>query len=259
MGNFEFDGQKYKSASGHQKEWGTRIVAELSFTGAEAILDLGCGDGVLTKLLADLVPEGKVLGIDASVGMIETAKELEGHNLSFACQDINDMAFSNEFDLIFSNAALHWVRNHERLLHSCHIALKPGGVVRFNFAGDGNCSNFYEVIRKVMDHPTYSEYFKNFEWPWYMPRYNEYEELVKQYEFRESRVWEENADRNFSTKEDMVKWIDQPSIVPFLKFLPEEKKAGFRNEVVRKMIDITTQPDETCFETFRRINVFARK
>ena len=77
MGNFEFDGQKYKKASAHQKEWGTRIISELCLTGEETILDLGCGDGVLTKQLADMVPRGKVLGIDASVGMIETAKELE--------------------------------------------------------------------------------------------------------------------------------------------------------------------------------------
>lgn len=259
MGNFEFDGQKYKTASSHQKEWGTRIVAEFSFTGVETILDLGCGDGVITKLLADLVPEGKVLGIDASMGMIETAKELKGHNLSFAFQDINDMVFSNEFDLIFSNAALHWVKNHERLLDSCYIALKPGGVVRFNFAGDGNCSNFYEVIRQVIDIPAYNEHFKNFEWPWYMPRISEYEELVNKHKFRESRCWEENADRNFKTKDDMVKWIDQPSIVPFLKFLPKEKQNGFRNQVVSRMVDKTKQPDETYFETFIRINVFARK
>ena len=259
MGNFEFDGQKYKTASSHQKEWGTRIIAELGLTGAETILDLGCGDGVLTKLLADLVPKGKVLGIDASMGMIETAKELEGHNLSFAFQDINEMGFSNEFDLIFSNAALHWVKDHKRLLHSCYMALKPGGAVRFNFAGDGNCSNFFEVIRQVIDNPTYSEHFENFEWPWYMPKISDYKKLVKENKFRESRCWEENADRYFKTKEDMVKWIDQPSIVPLLKFLPEEKKNGFRNEVVHRMVDKTIQPDETCFETFRRINVFARK
>ena len=258
MANFEFDGQKYKAASGHQKEWGTRIVAELNLTGAESILDLGCGDGVLTKQMANLVPKGEVLGIDASVGMIETAKELEGDNLSFSCQDINNMVFSNQFDLVFSNAALHWVKNHERLLNSCKIALKPGGVVRFNFAGDGNCSNFYEVIRHVMNHPAYIEHFENFEWPWYMPSLSEYEDIVKQHNFSETSVWEENADRNFNTKDDMVKWIDQPSIVPFLKFLPEEKKAWFRNEVICGMVNKTIQPDGTYFEAFRRINVFAR-
>ncbi len=259
MGNFEFDGQKYKTASGHQKEWGGRIIAELNLTGTETILDLGCGDGVLTKVLADLVPQGKVLGIDASMGMIETAKELAGYNLSFAYQDINDLAFFNEFDLIFSNAALHWVKDHKRLLRSCYLALKPGGAVRFNFAGDGNCANFFEVIRQVTVSPVYSKYLENFVWPWYMPKISEYGEQVKQNKFREAKCWEENADRYFKTKEEMINWIDQPSIVPFLQFLPEQIRNSFRNEVVHKMVAKTIQPDGTCFETFRRINVFARK
>lgn len=259
MENFEFDGQKYKKASGHQKEWGTRIISELKLTGAESILDLGCGDGVLTKQLADLVPDGKVLGIDASVGMIKTAKELEGLNLSFTCLDINEMEFNNDFDLIFSNAALHWVKDHESFLDSCCNALRSNGVVRFNFAGDGNCANFYEVIRQVINERTYSEYFENFEWPWFMPRLDNYVELIRQHNFRELEVWEENADKYFNNQDEMIKWIDQPSIVPFLKLVPEVKKERFRNEVIHKMVQKTIQPDKTCYETFRRINVLARK
>ena len=112
MQNFEFDGEKYKQSSKHQKEWGNRLISELKIKGNEAILDLGCGDGVLTEELSMLVPHGKVIGIDASIGMINTAKKLERNNLIFICMDINDMDFVNQFDLVFSNAALHWVKNH---------------------------------------------------------------------------------------------------------------------------------------------------
>ena len=259
MGNLEFEGQKYKKASGHQKEWGTRIITELNLMGTESILDLGCGDGVLTKLLAEMVPEGNVLGIDASIGMLETAKELEGTNLAFKHLDIREMDFDEEFDLIFSNAALQWVKDHKRVLDNCLKALKINGVVRFNFAGDGNCSNFFEVIRQVIAESMYREYFENFEWPWFMPTILQYEKLVRQSDFREWKVWEENADRNFKGEDEMIKWIDQPSLVPFLKFLPNTMKEEFRDEVVRKMVRKTIQPDGTCFENFRRINVFARK
>lgn len=258
MENFEFDGEKYKNASSHQKEWGARMISEFSLTGAESILDLGCGDGRLTKQLADLVPKGAVLGIDASTGMINTAKELEGPNLSFARLDINAMKFNREFDLIFSNAALHWVKDHELLWKNCQKALKPNGLIRFNFAGDGNCSNFFEVIRQVINNSAYKSYFRDFEWPWYMPWISEYEKLVELYGFKELRIWEENADRYFLTKDEIIRWIDQPSIVPFLKLVPAEEKEGFRNEVVQRMVAKTIQPDGTCFETFRRINVSAR-
>ena len=90
---FEFDGEKYKNASAHQKEWGEKIIAEFSFNGDEHILDLGSGDGILTAFLADLVPRGHVLGIDSSQGMIDTAKKLEKKNLQFELRDIKDIHF----------------------------------------------------------------------------------------------------------------------------------------------------------------------
>jgi trans-aconitate 2-methyltransferase len=73
----EFDGEQYKKASTHQKEWGNRIIEELDLKGGEFVLDLGCGDGVLTKQLSSLVPKGSVLGIDASKGMIREASKVK--------------------------------------------------------------------------------------------------------------------------------------------------------------------------------------
>ncbi len=101
MSNFEFDGCKYRNASKHQKEWVNKIISELNLKGDENILDLGCGDGVLTKQLYDLVPQGYVLGAYASKGMMDTAKKSENKNLKFQLMDINELNFSNEFDLIF--------------------------------------------------------------------------------------------------------------------------------------------------------------
>lgn len=80
----EFDGEAYKKSSTHQKEWGNKIISEFHFKGNEHILDLGCGDGVLTNQLAELVPDGYVLGIDASQGMIEVASKLQKKNLDYA-------------------------------------------------------------------------------------------------------------------------------------------------------------------------------
>lgn len=106
MKTYEFDGDKYKIASTPQKEWGKSLISNISLQGNERILDLGCGESYLTAQLAMLVPNGKVLGIDASVGMIQTAKKICRDNLEFVHMDINKLCFSNEFDIIFSNAAL---------------------------------------------------------------------------------------------------------------------------------------------------------
>ncbi|MBN2545841.1 MAG: methyltransferase domain-containing protein [Spirochaetes bacterium] len=259
MNNYEFDGKRYKQASSHQKEWGTKIINELKFIGTESVLDLGCGDGILTKKIADLVPEGSVIGIDASEGMIKTAKESECKNLSFIKMDINCIDYKDKFDLIFSNAALHWIKDHNKLLNNCYKALKHGGVIRFNFAGHGNCSNFYEVIKNTITDIKYKNYFNSFEWPWFMPEITEYQKLINNHNFNDIKIWEENADRFFKNENEMIKWIDQPSIVPFIKLIDEKLKSSFRNDVVTKMIDKTIQPDGSCFETFRRINIYAIK
>ena len=176
MSAYEFDPGKYRQASSHQKDWGNRLIDELDLHGDEKILDLGCGDGTLTARLAALVPNGGVVGIDASVPMIEAAKPLETPNLKFLCRDIDDLDFVHGFDVVFSNAALHWVRDHDRLLRNVHQALKQEGVARFNFAGDGNCSNFFAVVRELMASEIYSRYFEAFLWPWYMPTVDAYEE-----------------------------------------------------------------------------------
>ena len=259
MSQFEFDGEKYKQASTHQKEWGNKLISGIDIKGNESILDLGCGDGILSKQLSVLVPNGKVIGIDASIGMIQTAKKLEAGNLTFICLNINDMAYQNSFDMIFSNAALHWVKDHQQLLQNSFIALKPNGMLVWNFAGDGNCAAFFDTVRKIMDMPLYQDFFRDFEWPWYMPEKDDYRRLVEQTGFKQFDVSYENADRYFSNSDEMIKWIDQPSIVPFIKDLPEDMKKRFRNTVVDMMIDKTKQPDGKCFETFRRINIKATK
>ena len=258
---FEFDGEKYKKASNHQKEWGAKLISEFEFQGFEHILDLGCGDGAITANLANLVPNGFVLGIDASQGMIKTAKDnYKQNNLQFELLDINSINFTNDFDIIISNATLHSVKDHKTLLHRVNSALKNNGIVRFNFAADGNCSYFYKVVQQVMQLPSYSEYFNTFEWPWYMPNIKMYQSLAEKFPFSEVNVWGENADRYFPNAEEMIKWIDQPSIVPFLKCIHSEKDAkNFRKIVVEKMVQETTQRDNTCFETFRRVNLRAIK
>ena len=257
--NFEFDGEKYKKASTHQKEWGSKIISEFNFRGNEHILDLGCGDGGLTVQFSELVPQGFVLGIDTSQGMIDEAQKHEKHNLQFKKIDINYLAFKDEFDFVFSNATLHWIKDHNSLLSNVLTSLRPEGIVRFNFAADGNCSNFFKIVRDMITGEEYSRYFMNFEWPWYMPEIQEYKDILKQFPFKETRVWGENADRYFPNAEAMTAWIDQPSLVPFLPYIKEGKRQKFRDDVVERMIKDTMQRDGTCFEIFRRVNLFSRK
>ena len=255
----EFDGKEYEKASAHQKEWGSKLITELELAGHESVLDLGCGNGSLTSQIAELLPKGRVLGIDASQGMIDEALSKEQDHLHFRKLDINEIDFVEEFDVVFSNATLHWVKDHQRLLQNVHRALRPGGRLRFQFAGDGNCANFFAVVREAMGQEEFRTFFADFEWPWYMPPIDEYRSLAESSDLHEVRVWGENADRFFPEAEAMIRWIDQPSIVPFLAHIADQAKGLFRTFVVDRMIEATKQEDGRCFETFSRINVSATK
>lgn len=252
---FEFDGKKYEKASTHQKEWGNSIISEFNLSGNEKILDLGCGNGALTAELAKLVPNGKVLGIDASQGMLDSAKEKEIPNLNFKLMDINNLNLSEKFDLVFSNATLHWVVDHNRLWHNMKNIVSENGLIRFNFAADGNCATFFKVVKQTIALDEFKKYFSEFKWPWYMPCIDEYTSLLSNFSFSETKVWGENKDRYFPDKNSLVGWINQPSIVPFLKYIEESKKEDFRSYVIEKMLEETKQKDDTYFETFRRVNV----
>jgi trans-aconitate 2-methyltransferase len=258
MSSYEFDPDKYHQASNHQRDWGNRLIDELHLRGDETILDLGCGEGTLTARLADLVPRGGVVGMDSSVQMIAAAKRLETLNLWFLCRDIDDLDFKEGFDVVFSNAALHWVKDHDRLLVNVHRALRPGGVARFNFAGDGNCSNFFSVVRELMASHKYSRYFEHFLWPWYMPTVVEYDDKVRSTGLFDFQVWGETADRSFS-EEEMIGWIEQPSLVPMLEQIASDDKKAFRDDAVAMMLERTRRKGGTYLETFRRINLLAQK
>ncbi|NLW50915.1 MAG: methyltransferase domain-containing protein [Candidatus Brocadiaceae bacterium] len=253
----EFDGRRYEQASTHQKEWGAVLIAELALQGDECVLDLGSGDGTLTARIADLVPRGQVVGIDASQGMIDAALPKARPNLQFLRMDINEIDFQSRFDVVVSNATLHWVKDHRRLLANVRRALRPAGHVRFNFAGEGNCSHFFRVVREAMATERFALHFARFEWPWYMPPLEEYAALVAESGPGEARVWAENADRFFPDVDAMVRWVDQPSLVPFLARVPAGEKEALRAHVIRRMIEETRRPDGRCFETFRRINLSA--
>lgn len=92
-----------------------------------------------------------------------------------------------------------------------------------------------------------------------MPSKSQYEDLMSFIGFSNYTIVEVNRDRYFSNKEEMIRWIDQPSIVPFLKCVPDKVKDIFRDEIIIEMLKRTQQPNGTYFETFRRLKIYAKK
>ncbi len=111
----------------------------------ERILDLGCGDGALTAKIA--ASGAQVVGVDASASMIEAAQAL---GLDARVMNAEALPFDAEFDAVFSNAALHWVRNQEAMLTGVYRALKPGGRFVAEMGGHGNIAAIRVALAGVL-------------------------------------------------------------------------------------------------------------
>jgi len=123
---------------------GNIIVQWLAVEPDERVLDLGCGDGVLTQ---ELVAAGaEVLGIDASEDMLASARE---RGLNVELMDGHALTFDNEFDAVFSNAALHWMWQPEKVIAGAFHALRPGGRFVAEMGGFGNVAAIDAVLRAV--------------------------------------------------------------------------------------------------------------
>ena len=126
---------------------GAAVLDLLRPTAGERILDIGCGDGTLTQKI--VAAGASVIGVDASEEMVAAARA-RGIDARFI--DAEQLPFEREFDAVFSNAALHWVRDHDAMLAGVRRALKPRGRFVAEFGGHGNIAAIQVAIRSVLAH-----------------------------------------------------------------------------------------------------------
>ncbi len=123
----EWDAAGYVRQSGLQRAMADEVLALLELTGSERILDVGCGDGRITAEIAARVPRGSVVGMDRSHDMITFASRHISSaqpNIRFEVADAGSLPFRNEFDLVVSFNALHWLPEQDAPLRSIRSAMK---------------------------------------------------------------------------------------------------------------------------------------
>jgi len=176
---YQWNARDYEKHSSGQLKWALELIARLRLNGSESVVDLGCGDGKVTAALADRVPMGRVLGIDSAPSMIELARhKFPPHrhpNLHFACLDFRELEFKEEFDLAFSNAALHWVKGQRRVLIRVAQALRTGGRLLFQMGGAGNARQLIEVIDEMIARGAWKHWFTDFDFPYGFYHPHDYE------------------------------------------------------------------------------------
>lgn len=222
-----WDAQTYDQTSEPQQAWASEVLARLEGIAQDAtVLDVGCGTGRVTEALLALVPEGRVLAIDASADMVALTRQLLGDRVEAWCLDVLDLDLDEPVDAIVSTATLHWVPDHDRLWAQMARALRPGGVLEVQFGGEGNIKGVYKVIEEVA-HDLAPELVG---WsPCLYAGRQETEQRLRDVDFTVTRCWMEER----PTYPQDVDAFVRTSILPaHLARLPEERRERFAAAVV---------------------------
>ena len=193
----------YENKHSYVFKFGQDVLNLLNAKPGEEILDLGCGTGQLTNLIAE--SGAHVHGIDSSIEMIKQAK-LNYSVLNFEVMDATKFTFEKKFDAVFSNAVLHWIPEKEKVVDCVYNSLKHSGRFVAEFGGKNNVEFIVAAIRKIL---TANGYSKNMDYiDWYFPSVGEYSTVLEKFGFRVTYAIHFNRDTFLDEGIDVISWLN---------------------------------------------------
>lgn len=210
----------YRENASFVSELGLPVVEWLSPVQGESILDLGCGDGTLALKLENFGCD--VVGIDSSPEMINAAKSI-GLNASVC--DGHQLSFTDKFDAVFSNAALHWMVLPEAVISGVWASLKPGGRFVDEFGGFGNVATIIRAIEQ-------EHLGRSAECPWFFPAPDQYQEMLTKAGFEVRKI--SLIPRPTPLPGDVGGWL-RTFAQPYTNQLTESQRDGFIAAVVERL------------------------
>jgi trans-aconitate 2-methyltransferase len=229
----QWNANDYRQHSSQQQKWAGEVLAKLSLRGDERVLDIGCGDGKITAGVAQCLPQGSVVGLDASAEMIEFAhREFSAvGNLRFEQGDARALPFQAEFDCVISFACLHWVIDHRPVLSGIRRALRPAGKVLLQFGGKGNAADMSQVVSRVTAGPKWAGYFTDFAFPWGFYSPEEYRPWLEEAGFSVARLELAPKDMTHEGRQGLEGWL-RTTWMPYWQRVPADRQQSFLDEII---------------------------
>lgn len=226
---------------------GLPVLNLLAAQAGESILDLGCGDGALSIKLAQLGCQ--VLAVDSSREMVEASAAL---GLKAQVLDGHALKFNAEFDAVFSNAALHWMKSPKLVINGVWQALKPGGRFVAEFGGYGNVATIVNAIETALA----ARRGTAVAGPWYFPRAEDYQRLLEARGFEVLSI--ELLPRPTRLPGNVRGWLETFA-QSYISALPLAERKHFISEVVAVLRPLLCDSDGHWTADYVRLRFAARK
>ena len=211
-------------------------------------IDLGCGPGRLTAKLSTVWPGSTVIGLDSSGPMLAQAPAVDGVQFVNATieQFADGGAVDGTFDVVFSNAALHWVADHAQLIPKLVARANAGGQLAVQLPTDD-----YNSARSIFADVA--------GWRHQMATLDivEYARILYKAGLEDLTVYEKVYPHVLADADAVLEWAKGTALLPYLDRLPPAQHAPFLDEVLRRLR--ARHPEKPVFFPFRRIIFYARR
>src|SRR6185437_11635070 len=222
----EWNSSRYDKNARFVSDLGDPLVDLLDPQPGERILDLACGDGALTEKI--IARGAEVVGVDGSADMVAAARK---RAIDARVVDAYHLAFAPEFDAVFSNAALHWMkRDPDAVIQGVRRALKPAGRFVAEMGGHGNVAAITVALCATIE--KYGAKDPAAMLPWYYPSPDEYRERLERAGFKIEHI--ELIPRPTPLPTGMRGWLET-FVIPLTHSVPKESREDFLDEVTERL------------------------
>jgi trans-aconitate methyltransferase len=235
----EWNPAEYAAHSVPQHAWARELIAKLNLRGDEHVLDVGCGDGKITAEIARAVSRGSVSGVDASPQMIDFARKTfptdKFQNLDFHVMDARKIKSTRAYDIVFSNAALHWMDNHLAFLRGAAAVLRPGGRLIISCGGRGNAQDVYVALRPELRLKKWRGFFRGMPKPYFFYSPAEYEKWLPRAGFKTLYIQLAPKDATYDGPDGFATWL-RTTWLPYVQRVPKQMREEFIAAVTERYI-----------------------
>jgi len=254
----EWNSSVYHRVSGPQVSWGKKVLARLRLRGDEIVLDAGCGTGRLTADLLEALARGRVVAVDLSQNMLQSAR---GHLAPFGARvslvacDLVHLPFERTFDVIVSTAAFHWVLDHDRLFENLGRALVPGGWLEAQCGGGPNLEQLRKRADLLMKSPRFAGFFAGFREPWLFQDAPAAAEGLRRAGFVDVETSIEEAPTALENAQEYGEFVRN---VIFRRHLEEIPAEAARAEFIASLTELAATDDPPFSLDYWRLNLRGR-